>query len=69
MRHHTFIKAAMLILAVSIVSSCKKKVEFTYTEVEATVQDVMTSVTATGTIWPSTSDAGRVPSPTSTARL
>ena len=55
MRHHTFIKAAMLILAVSIVSSCKKKVEFTYTEVEATVQDVMTSVTATGTIEPVTS--------------
>ena len=55
MRHHTFIKAVLLILAAGIVSSCKKKIEFTYTEVEATVQDVTTSVTATGTIEPVTS--------------
>ena len=29
MRTHTFIKAAMLAVAVGIVSSCKKKIEFT----------------------------------------
>ena len=45
----------MLALAASIVSSCSKKIEFTYTEAEAAVQDVMTSVTATGTIEPVTS--------------
>ena len=44
MRNHTFIKAAMLIVAVAIVSSCHKKIDFTYTEVEAAVQDVITSV-------------------------
>ena len=55
MRHHTFTKAALLISAVAIVSSCHKKIEFTYTEVEAAVQDVTTSVTATGTIEPVTS--------------
>jgi HlyD family secretion protein len=45
----------MLALAASIVSSCSKKIEFTYTEAEAAVQDVTTSVTATGTIEPVTS--------------
>ena len=55
MRKHTFIKAAMLTLAAAIVSSCGKKIEFTYTEVEATKQDVTTTVTATGTIEPVTS--------------
>ncbi|MBO4549926.1 MAG: efflux RND transporter periplasmic adaptor subunit, partial [Bacteroidaceae bacterium] len=55
MRTHTFIKAAMLITAAAVVSSCHKKIEFTYTEVEAAVQDVTTSVTATGTIEPVTS--------------
>ena len=55
MRKHTFIKAALLTLAAAIVSSCGKKIEFTYTEVEATKQDVTTTVTATGTIEPVTS--------------
>ena len=55
MRTHTFIKAAMLIVATAIVSSCGKKIDFTYIEAEATVQDVVTSVTATGTIEPVTS--------------
>ena len=55
MKHNTFIKAAMLIAATAIVSSCHKKIEFTYTEGEAAVQDVTTSVTATGTIEPVTS--------------
>ena len=52
---NTFIKAAMLTVAATIVSSCHKKIDFTYTEVEATVQDITTSVTATGTIEPVTS--------------
>ena len=55
MRTNTFIKAAMLVVATGIVSSCKKKIDFTYTEAEAAVQDVTTSVTATGTIEPVTS--------------
>ena len=55
MRTHTFIKAAMLIVSAAIVSSCQKKIDFTYTEVEAAIQDVTTSVTATGTIEPVTS--------------
>ena len=55
MRTHTFIKAAMLIVAAATVGSCSKKIEFTYTEAEAAVQDVTTSVTATGTIEPVTS--------------
>ncbi len=45
----------MLILLTGIVSGCKKKIEFTYTEVEAAVQNITTSVTATGTIEPVTS--------------
>ena len=55
MRTHTFIKAAILMIAVTIMSSCHKKIEFTYTETEAAIQDVTTSVTATGTIEPVTS--------------
>lgn len=55
MRHQTFMKAAMLTLAASIMGSCGKKIEFTYTEVEAAKQDVTTTVTATGTIEPVTS--------------
>ncbi|MBR5053564.1 MAG: efflux RND transporter periplasmic adaptor subunit [Bacteroidaceae bacterium] len=55
MKHQTIIKAAMLITVAAIVSSCHKKIEFTYTEAEAAVQDVTTSVTATGTIEPVTS--------------
>ncbi len=45
----------MLTTAIAIMSSCHKKIDFTYTEVEAAVQDVTTSVTATGTIEPVTS--------------
>ena len=55
MRTNTFIKAAMLVVAATAVSSCHKKIDFTYTEVEAAIQDVTTSVTATGTIEPVTS--------------
>ena len=55
MRKHIFIKTAMLTAAIAIMSSCHKKIDFTYTEVEAAVQDVTTSVTATGTIEPVTS--------------
>ena len=55
MRKHIFIKTAMLTTAIAIMSSCHKKIDFTYTEVEAAVQDVTTSVTATGTIEPVTS--------------
>ena len=39
MRHNTFIKAAMLTVAAAVVGSCGKKIDFTYTEVEAAVQD------------------------------
>ena len=55
MRHQTFTKAALLITAATIMGSCSKKIEFTYTEVEAAKQDVTTTVTATGTIEPVTS--------------
>jgi len=55
MRTQTFIKATMLTAAAVAVSSCHKKIDFTYTEVEAAIQDVTTSVTATGTIEPVTS--------------
>lgn len=54
-KHILFIKAAILVVAVSIMGSCQKKIDFTYTEVEAAIQDVTTSVTATGTIEPVTS--------------
>ena len=37
-----------------LATSCGKKMSFTYTEEEATVQDITTSVTATGTIEPVT---------------
>ena len=55
MRTHTFTKAALLITVAAIAGSCSKKIEFTYTEVEVTKQDVTTTVTATGTIEPVTS--------------
>lgn len=55
MRQHTIIKAAVLLTTMAAVSSCKQKIEFTYNEAEAAVQDVITSVTATGTIEPVTS--------------
>jgi HlyD family secretion protein len=46
---------AAMMLTAGIVSSCGKKISFTYTEVEVTRQDITTSVTATGTIEPVTS--------------
>ena len=55
MRTHTFTKVALLITVAAIAGSCSKKIEFTYTEVEVTKQDVTTTVTATGTIEPVTS--------------
>lgn len=55
MKHQTIIKATMLTVVLAIASSCEKELEFTYIEEEAAVQDVTTSVTATGTIEPVTS--------------
>lgn len=55
MKHQTIIKATMLTVVLAIASSCEKGLEFTYIEEEAAVQDVTTSVTATGTIEPVTS--------------
>lgn len=55
MRKHLTLQTAVLMAAIATLGSCTKKTEFTYTEVEATVQDVITSVTATGTIEPVTS--------------
>lgn len=55
MKHQTIIKATMLTVVLAIASSCEKGIEFTYIEEEAIVQDVTTSVTATGTIEPVTS--------------
>ena len=55
MRRNTIIRSAALLAAMAVLGSCKDKIEFTYNEVEATVQDVTTSVTATGTIEPVTS--------------
>lgn len=45
----------MLTVVLAIASSCEKGLEFTYIEEEAAVQDITTSVTATGTIEPVTS--------------
>lgn len=47
-------KIALLAMAAMLVSSCGKKTEFTYSEAEASVQDITTSITATGTIEPVT---------------
>ena len=55
MRTHTPIRVALVLVAFATISSCKKKIEFTYTEAEAAKQDVTTTVTATGTIEPVTS--------------
>lgn len=44
-----------LLLATAMWSGCEKKSEFTYRTAEAVVQDITTSVTATGTIEPVTS--------------
>jgi HlyD family secretion protein len=56
MRRQKFIQAASaLALSAFIISSCKKAPGFTYNEEEVVKQDIVTSVTATGTIEPVTS--------------
>lgn len=56
MRRQKFIQTvAVLTAAVLTLGSCKKAPGFTYNEVEVTRQDIVTSVTATGTIEPVTS--------------
>lgn len=56
MRRQKFILAASaLALSAFIISSCKKAPGFTYNEEEVVKQDIVTSVTATGTIEPVTS--------------
>ena len=56
MRRQKFIQtAAVLTSALLIMGSCKKAPTFTYNEVEVAKQDIVTSVTATGTIEPVTS--------------
>ena len=53
--NRNIIRLTALLLTLSIMSSCGKKRNFTYTEVEVAKQDIITSVTATGTIEPVTS--------------
>lgn len=53
---HTISMTAVLV-AGALATSCEKKTQFTYNEVEVTRQDIITSVTATGTIEPVTSVA------------
>jgi len=56
MRRQKFIQtAAVLTSALLIMGGCKKAPTFTYNEVEVAKQDIVTSVTATGTIEPVTS--------------
>lgn len=47
--------AAMMLLGAAVMTGCSKKTGFTYSEAEAAKQDVVNSVTATGTIEPVTS--------------
>lgn len=47
--------AAMVLLGAAMMTGCSKKSSFTYTEAEAAKQDIVNSVTATGTIEPVTS--------------
>lgn len=54
MNNNKFTVIATLAVAAAVTASCGKKQEFTYIEEEATVQDITTSVTATGTIEPVT---------------
>ena len=52
--------AAMMLLGAAVMTGCSKKAGFTYSEAEAAKQDIVNSVTATGTIEPVTSvDVGR----------
>ncbi|MCR4920773.1 MAG: efflux RND transporter periplasmic adaptor subunit [Bacteroidaceae bacterium] len=55
MERKRIIQLTAVLCVATIVSSCGKKLNFTYTEVEVTKQDITTSVTATGTIEPVTS--------------
>lgn len=48
-------QAAVLLVGATLMAGCSKKQGFTYTEAEVTKQDIVTSVTATGTIEPVTS--------------
>lgn len=47
--------AAMVLLGAAVMTGCSKKAGFTYSEAEAAKQDIVNSVTATGTIEPVTS--------------
>lgn len=47
--------AAMMLLGAAVMTGCSKKASFTYSEAEAAKQDIVNSVTATGTIEPVTS--------------
>ena len=56
MRSKRFIQTAFILAASAIImSSCKKAPTFSYNEAEVAKQDIVTSVTATGTIEPVTS--------------
>lgn len=47
--------AALMLLGAAMMTGCSKKTGFTYSEAEAAKQDIVNSVTATGTIEPVTS--------------
>ena len=47
--------AAIMLLGAAVMTGCSKKTGFTYSEAEAAKQDIVNSVTATGTIEPVTS--------------
>ena len=47
--------AAMMLLGAAVMTGCSKKTGFTYSEAEAAKQEIVNSVTATGTIEPVTS--------------
>ena len=55
MKKNNIMTLTTLLLATAMWSGCEKKSEFTYRTTEAVVQDITTSVTATGTIEPVTS--------------
>lgn len=55
MKKNNIMTLTTLLLATTMWSGCEKKSEFTYKTAEAVVQDITTSVTATGTIEPVTS--------------
>ena len=55
MKKNNIMTLTTILLATAMWSGCEKKSEFTYKTAEAVVQDITTSVTATGTIEPVTS--------------